>query len=178
MRRALWSAKLCRVAAPPGVEPGSIRIQSPAPNRSAKGRQGDSKNGRACGCRPRVFGVKDRDVSRYTNAPWLERAASNDLACPVWKTGAHPSMPDPQFSCVGGVGIGGELRARFSCPIGHRALSRRRRPRPVSSPGTEKLAITRGIEPRTLRSSMIRKSGSRFSEQIMLHQNPAARSSC
>ena len=28
----------------------------------------------------------------------LERAASNDLACPVWKTGAHPSMPDPQLA--------------------------------------------------------------------------------
>jgi hypothetical protein len=26
-----------------------------------------------------------------TLRPQLERAASNDLACPVWKTGAHPS---------------------------------------------------------------------------------------
>jgi hypothetical protein len=33
-----------------------------------------------------------------TLTPQLERAASNDLACPVWKTGAHPSMPDPQLA--------------------------------------------------------------------------------
>lgn len=28
----------------------------------------------------------------------LERAASNDLACPAWKAGAHPSVPDPQMA--------------------------------------------------------------------------------
>lgn len=28
-----------------------------------------SQIGRACGCRSRFFGVKARDVSRYTNAP-------------------------------------------------------------------------------------------------------------
>ena len=33
-----------------------------------------------------------------TLTPQLERAASNDLAYPVWKTGAHPSMPDPQLA--------------------------------------------------------------------------------
>jgi hypothetical protein len=36
----------------------------------------------------------------------MERAAGIDPASPVWKTGAHPSIPDP---------LGGELRARFPC---------------------------------------------------------------
>src|SRR5258708_6291866 len=44
---------------------------------------------------PRCPGLKVPYPYRQAMAGKLERAASIDLASPVWKTGAHPSIPDP-----------------------------------------------------------------------------------
>ena len=55
----------------------------------------------------------------------MERAAGIDPASPVWKTGAHPSIPDP---------LGGELRARSPCHEGTARLAGGSRPCRDNSP--------------------------------------------